>query len=324
MGRDYGAGGAKVVVLDQNKWIALADALDQPEKYPETYDILLNIVRLAQEGGAVFPLCQTTIFETERIENPKRRRSRSYVQCLVSQGKVIVGRAIQRKWQVQTVLCKAFSLPSPVLEEFWFLSDLHWEATAPIEMLIDGYQLSDAVLKSIKVDPAGAFFSYINDRDPDVRSEGLRRYSEGMGKMLITIQDRRERFALETLSMRRRAMSAQMWMDNQDHFWAEVDALGIPTAEFKAIAASVFKDFIRGVPWLHIEREMALVLEAEPQPLIENDSRDIELMCASLAYADVIIAENASISWAKQAGLDRKYSTLLSSDLKDLVPSICR
>lgn len=73
-------------------------------------------------------------------------------------------------------------------------------------------------------------------------------------------------------------------------------------------------------PTFFIERELALRLEQQHnRPLQENDFRDMQSFCAVVAYSDVVVAENQFTSLARQAGLDAKYSTTLTTSFAEMM-----
>jgi hypothetical protein len=41
----------------------------------------------------------------------------------------------------------------------------------------------------------------------------------------------------------------------------------------------------------------------------------MQSFCAVVAYADIVVAENQFSSLTKQGGLDKKYKTIVSTDL---------
>jgi hypothetical protein len=51
----------KIVDLDENNWIDLAQA---PDGYPEHYSVLEKLVEGAKAGYLLVPLTQTNIYET--------------------------------------------------------------------------------------------------------------------------------------------------------------------------------------------------------------------------------------------------------------------
>ena len=67
-----------------------------------------------------------------------------------------------------------------------------------------------------------------------------------------------------------------------------------------------------------IERKIALRLEAQSPPIEENDLRDMQTFCAVVAYADIVVAKNLFSNLAIQAGLQKKFETIVTTDLLTL------
>jgi hypothetical protein len=79
---------------------------------------------------------------------------------------------------------------------------------------------------------------------------------------------------------------------------------------------------IEDVPTFHVEREIALRLEAQARPIEVNDFRDMQSFCAIIPYADDVIGENQFVNLARQAKLDKKYGTRLTTNVLDLAASL--
>lgn len=64
---------AKIVYLDQNKWIDLARAVKAPDDFPEHYAVLEKLVEGSKAGELLVPLTQSNIYETHKISVEKMR-----------------------------------------------------------------------------------------------------------------------------------------------------------------------------------------------------------------------------------------------------------
>jgi hypothetical protein len=81
------------------------------------------------------------------------------------------------------------------------------------------------------------------------------------------------------------------------------------------VGSSNARRIITDVPTYYIERELVLRLEGQNRPIDENDFRDMQSFCTVCAYADLMVAENQFINLALQGGIDKKYSTRISTDI---------
>jgi hypothetical protein len=120
---------AKIVYLDQNKWIDLARAVKDPDGYSEHYLVLEKLVEGAKAGRLIVPLTQTNIYETRKISDPKRRHDLVFTQATLSQGRVFRGRHKRLEVETIDVMRRAYGLgPLPRAPD-WFLSKIFFEAT---------------------------------------------------------------------------------------------------------------------------------------------------------------------------------------------------
>ncbi len=308
----------KTIALDQNKWIELREAMLYPNDNIEVYEVLEYLIQSAQKGKIQIPLHYSNIYETYKIYDTERREPLSYIQSVLSQGTVFVGRNIQRKIEVQTLLRDAFNLPKVNSNVDTFTSKLFWESVGTRELLGAEF-LTDKIVSLTQENPQLALFTYLNEPDVEFRNAAIRKYSNGISELLKDIEKRRQFYKDQSLSMRRRILGVHIWMENQDHFWEEVDRLGISTEQFKNSNDSLKRDLIRKVPSLNIERELTLKLESEDIILVENDTRDMMFFCSTIPICDIIVAERPFTERAKQANLGKEYKTELLTNLGELL-----
>lgn len=309
----------KTVALDQNKWIEIAIAWATQDVGSSARKTLEQLVDLTKIGQARFPLTYSNIYETQKITDPRRRAKLAYVQAVMSGGKVFVGHGEQRQKEILDLLRAYFNLPLDDEGRDWFLSNRFWEAVAPTDTLSETISFPAGLVDLVEKKPVEALFSYLTDIDESTRSYAVQRYSAGMNEVLTKIEGRREHHRQDSLSIRRKALGVYMFMDNQDQYWKAVNDLGLSTEQFKMSDDSLKRDLVRSVPCLDIERELVLKIEAETTKLVENDLRDLQFFATTLPYADVVVAEKPFTQRVRQAGLHKKYSTFITSNLSDLL-----
>jgi hypothetical protein len=132
-------------------------------------------------------------------------------------------------------------------------------------------------------------------------------------------EEARERDKDESKETRRNLQNAMLMINEMDHIMACVALVDIPDkAAFDIMRDNAYA-IMDGTPTYYIEREMALLLEDQHNRAIkENDFRDMQTLCAVVAHADIVVAENMFSSLARQAGLDKKYDTQIVTSLLDL------
>lgn len=144
-------------------------------------------------------------------------------------------------------------------------------------------------------------------------------FSEGMVRLRHQIEERRLRHKGETMDMRRGIQSVLLMIKEIDLILDIAQRAGLAWKSVSDIGSENAHKIVEGVATYYVEREIALRLEAQTRPITENDFRDMQTFCTVLAYADQVIAENQFSSLAKQAGLDKKYNTQITTAIASLV-----
>ncbi|MDB5607988.1 MAG: hypothetical protein JWP25_4888 [Bradyrhizobium sp.] len=313
----------QIVYLDQNKWIDLSRAVKYPADNPELRTVLEVLVEEANAGRIVLPLTQTNIYETHKINDPERRHDLAYVQATLSQGRVFRGRHKRLDTEVTDVLRGAYGLEPIEHAPHWFLSNVFFEATLEWKdpRLVP---ISERVMEAIQKEPPRHLFEYLMLTPDDVRVTAVARFTEGSGKVRQQIEARRARDANESLSMRRRIQSAMLIANELDLILGLARNAGLPERNETEILRKTCRKIINDAPTFFIEREIAIRLEAQPRSIEENDLRDMQTFCAVVAYADIVVAENLFSNLATQAGLQKKFETVVSTNLLALPEQLQR
>jgi len=96
-----------------------------------------------------------------------------------------------------------------------------------------------------------------------------------------------------------------------------------PIKDASDLGEKTIRRIAREVPTYDIERELAVRLEQQDRDIDENDFRDMESFCtvipyASIPYASCVVAENMFVNLSIQSGLDKKYNTIVTTDIFQL------
>ena len=168
-------------------------------------------------------------------------------------------------------------------------------------------------------DPPRALFSFLMETPEDVRIAAVENFSKGSEALRQNIEERRQRHATESLSMRRNIQNVLLTFGEQELILALAAKAGIPGRRPDEILRDNARKIMNETPTYFIERAMALKLEAQhSRPINENDFRDMQTFCAVVRYADVVVAENTFSNVARQAALDREFGTRITTRLLDL------
>jgi hypothetical protein len=259
----------KIVYLDQNKWIALARAVKNPDENLEVRAILKFLGAETEAGRIILPLTATNIYETHKRNDPASRFDLAYTQATLSAGNVFRGRHKRIEMEVTDVLRGAYGLPLAERGKDWFLSQLFFESTAEWNDPRFEGMISDRVAVAMRRDPPRTLFDFLMKTPEEVRKTAIGTFSEGSEKLRQEIEERRKRHADETLSMRRKIHSALLMINEIDLILAIASNAGIPDASADSIVREHARRIINETPTYHIEREMALRLEAQQDRPIE-------------------------------------------------------
>lgn len=314
----------RVLYLDQNAWIALAQGSWDRDTYPVEHAALTRVARAVQAGGVIVPLSFTNIYETSKINDPVRRMHLARVQVTLSGGKVLRSRGRILEETLVQHIARRTHLPAPVLADDWFMSDLWFESAAEYTSDAFGFPISDPALDLFRQNPAHALFTYLTDSDDAVRLEAVRRYSASSVELIRKLEARRSLAAGESFALRLRAYSANLVIDEFDFICRTAKRCGLAWTKVHDIGPSLLKSFVNEVPILNVERELVVRLEDQDRATNENDLRDVASFAAALPLVHFLVGEKASVNLARQARLGEKYSTVLLTRVSDLTDDLLR
>ena len=311
-----------VVYLDQNKWVELARAVKCPTDHPAHHELLTAMSREVEAGRLVLPLTAANIYETQKRNNPGQRHDLAILQATASQGLVFRGRHHRLEAELGDLLRSVHGHSPTPRKTVWFLSDVFFEAFADWNDERLGAAISEEVVGFIRKEPDRLLYDYLTATPEETRTTAILKFSRGSDDLRRRIELRRRQHASESLAMRRRIQSALLMIDEIDLILKFANRAGFPWKTVSDIGDKVARRIIEDVPTYHVEREIALRLEAQARPIEENDFRDMQSFCAVVPYADEVIAEKQFVNLALQAKLDRKYGTKLGTDVLSLAGSL--
>lgn len=312
----------RLLYLDQNAWIALAQGSWDAVAYPVEHAALTRIVLALKAEHIVVPLSFTNIYETSKINDPVRRTHLARVQVTLSGGRVIRSR---RKLFEETLIqhiAGRTKLPVPTLASDWFVSDLWFESAAEYTPDAFGFMISDRALQLVRQNPARALFTYLTDPDDAVRVEAVRRYSAGSAELIRNLEARRSLAAGESFALRLRAYGAKLVIDELDFIFLTARRLGLAWTSIHDIGPSLLKSFVSEIPIMNVERELVVRLEDQDRATNENDLRDMASFAAALPLVDIFVGEKAFVNLSRQARLGEKYDTVLLTKVSDLTDEL--
>jgi hypothetical protein len=313
---------AKILYLDQNKWIQLARGQKSPTDHPAESSVLGFLVEQANAGRLIVPLTATNLYETHKINIKERRDHLAWVQSTLSQGMVFRGRYKRLEVEIIHHLRAGHGLERLPLETHWFLSNVFFECVAEIgDARIP--QPSARVLEIIRTNPPRFMFEYLTELPEDIRTSAISKLSKGSEMLRQAIEEKRVQDAAEPLSMRRRLAGARLIINELNLVLSFIRMADLPDVDENAVLQKFARSIVNECPTYFVEREIGLRVEAQDRPIEENDFRDMQAFCAVVAYADILVAENMFSNVAVQAGLPKKYGTRVLTRLTDLLDAFC-
>ena len=309
---------SRIVYLDQNAWVTLAKGAWDKERYPEEHAALTKVVGMVQAGSISIPLSFTNIYETSKVNVPRRRANLARTQAVLSGGIVFRGRRRILSETLAAYLAECCKINRPVPPKRWFLSELWFEAAGDYSPESYGFVMSEHLLALIRQDPGGALLDYLAFQDEEVRLKAVRRYSASSAQLISQIESRRAVVSGQTFAIRKRAYGARLIIDELDFIFDTARALGLNWSTVADIGSSLVRGMVVDVPVLNVESELVVRLEDQGRAISENDLRDIAAFMTVLPLADVIVAEKQSVNLARQARLDQRHDTMLLTSIHDL------
>lgn len=310
---------ARIVYLDQNKWIELAQAAKSPKLFPDARAALELLCAKVEAGAVRLPLTQTNLYETHKVNRREQRLDLAYAQVTLSKAEVFRGFHRRLEIEIGRVLSGIYNLPWIEPAPDWVFSTLFFEAQADAGDPRLGHEISERVLALMRAQPQRALFDYLMDTPESVRRKAVQDFTRGCETLRVQIEERRSRHKGETLSMRRKIYNVLLTMSEQEVMIATAIKLGLPRDCFMDKDGATMRTVARETPAFLIEREIVLKLEAQNRPIEHNDMRDMRTFATVLPYSDIVVAEKPFISLARQAGLQNRFGVQLETDLQALI-----
>lgn len=312
-----------IVYLDQNKWVELARAVKSPANYPAQHALLTAITQAVKAGHLVIPLTSTNIYETHKINDPRRRHDLAMLQACASQGLVFRGRHHRLEAELNDFWCTLNGRPSIERAPLWFLSDVFFEAYADWnDPRLAALSFTEKGVNVIRSDPPRWLYDFLMATPEDIRVAAVIKFSDGSENLREQIEERRQRNAGESLAMRRRIQSALLVINEYELILDFARKAGFSWNNIGDMGETNARRLVEDVPTYYVEREIAFRLEAQSRPIEENDFRDMQSFCAIIPHADIVVGEKQFVNLARQAKLDKKFSARLRTDVLDLMESL--
>lgn len=309
-----------IIFLDQNKWIDLARVKTGKPSSPELAKLFEELVTAVDARRAIFPLTVSHILETSKRNDPTSRAHVATVQAQLSKGYVFRSRKARLLIEMRFALQKLFDETPILLPDNWFVAPGFMQAFETFdEMVASPSEAKCTRFLNQHHTPSELFLDYMLNQDDVARRNAHAAFASESSALVARMEERRSLLDGESVDLRRRAYSAKLFLDHQGYIVHVLESIGHTVDEMKAKGPEAIVSFLRDVPTLNVEAEIAARLEAQPGALEENDIRDMLSFFTALPYAARIVGEKGFVALATQAKLDKKYNTTLSKSLDSLL-----
>lgn len=308
-----------VLFIDQNKWIDLARAAGgRPEGVPYL-PIYEELSEAVDAGRVILPLTISHIVETAKRNDPESRIAVARVQARLSKGSVYRSRKARLLLEMRNSLHGIFSEARVEFAKNWAIVRGFMQAFEPFDTLVaTAEQASTSRRINQFLEPEFQYLDYMQNQDDDKRRLAVAAFSSESAALLSRIEERRKIMEGSSTDLRYRAYAAKLFLDHQGFVAHMLDAIGHTVEEMKHLGDKAIIDFMRDVPTLHVEAEIAARLEIQAGVLEANDIRDVQSFYTAIPYSKRLVAERNFISLARQAKLDEKYGVSLHTNLNEL------
>lgn len=164
------------------------------------------------------------------------------------------------------------------------------------------------------------FLSGMANKESDL-TEAKMEYEEKLSKTALAMEQFRvqlkPRFQSEADHMRMYLANLQIVL--KDEVNKALSFYKKTLDEIISMGDNVFKVFIENIPGLDVETQLVVRRNANRGKTIDkNDFADISALTAAIPYCDMVVTENTWRDLAVRSGLDKKYNTVIISDIRKL------
>ncbi len=309
----------QILFLDQNKWIDLARVHAGRTTSGPDLVVYQELLTAVHSGNLIAPLTASHILETSKRNDPESRAHVVGIQALLSKGFVFRSRKARLLIEMRNALHLAFGEKPKQLSANWAVVPGFMQAFETFDALVASPE--DAATSRFineHVDPEKQYIDYMMNQDDARRRTAHAAFAKESDQLLSRIEARRTIMESSTVDLRWRAYAARLFLDHQGFVAHMLEVVGHTVDEMKELGGAAIVKFVRDVPTLNVEAELAARLEIQTGPLEVNDILDMQSFYTAIPYASRLVAERGFISLARQAKLDARYSVALLTKLSEL------
>jgi|DewCreStandDraft_4_1066084.scaffolds.fasta_scaffold35254_3 hypothetical protein len=314
-----------IVYLDQNKWIDLARARTGRADGQKYQIVLKKIREVVRQDKAVFPLSWIHFVETRKKRDLKKRKELAEVMAEISQGIAIIPKSIVMNWELHCAIATAFgetSAPMPsvfgygmpmIFGRNFLEKEMNSRSDLKSDYLVDR---AKKILSSKE-----SVVNFLVGDDENLTSKVLQGLREINEPFVTRLEKSREQDRKDTDDLQERVYLGVLTLELQPKLIAALGNHGKTMNDFFSLGLENVRKFFHAVPTLDVEIELALSLNKHwDRKLKVNDTSDVAFASISIPYCDVVVTEVFLRTLATRRKIDKKYETVVISDLNDLLP----
>jgi hypothetical protein len=307
------------IYLDQNKWIDLSRAYHS-RKGGEHYRRTLEAARKAVvTNRARFPLASNHFIETQRSSDPDKRARLAQVMAKISQGWTLAPSKAIVPTLIQLEIAKVFNKCTSVEKPQIYGKGVHFAfgEIAEVSSELDNAEFMKSVLQLL-ISPSVVELT-LRGIDEGARTRTVKQIDSSAGGFAQRIEQSRKISKSLSKTMRRRVYVAELTTILSPEIYTALESIDLHFSDFLSLGKHRMTEFIRSIPPLDVEIELFTERNEHWDRQIDaNDTRDIDFLSVAIPYCGVVVTELFWVSIAKRTGLDRKYGTIMLSDLAAL------
>jgi hypothetical protein len=314
-----------MVYLDQNKWIDLGLAYYRNPRGVRFAKTLQKMYDAAKQKTASFPFSKEHMLETMKMGKIDRRQRLAQVMAMFSEGWATAPWDKVNQVELSMSIPKAFNKPplitSPLVFgrgiEFAFGEPLHAKSRSFIDSLNSPIEMK----KRMAIQFLAIMMS---SSDESLRKSSIDKYNASMNATADEADRIRKLVLNHNKDTRYRAFTAGHALDffhfRQEELMASLTPIGLSFDDFFDTLGGdglikLFEDMPTTDILMHLRNQRNNQFEKAISP---NDLNDLSFLAVAIPYCDVVITENQWVDLAKRKGFERKYNTVLLSDLAEL------
>lgn len=308
-----------IIFIDQNKWIELAKVEAGKDLSSEISSLYENLISAVENGKAIFPLTTSHIIETSKRNDPESRLHLTMTQARLSKGFVFRSRKSRVLVEMCNALRRIFDEEPANLPSNWVIAGFI-QAFENLDLLVaTDKNLETSLLINEHTNPQSLYLEFMMYSDDKVRREAHIKTQAESEALINSIEQRRLLYANYPQATRKRAYSANVFMEHQNILAEALQITGHTLDDMRAFGDQVIVNFIKDVPTLNIEIEIISKLELRNTKMQTNSLFDMSSFSTAIPYCRYIVAEKDFVSLAKQTKLHEHYNTNISHSLVALI-----